>query len=273
MICSGLIPSSSARSADRPRLRWPRAARRGVPRRREGVLVIRRSTAPGQAAPVDADAHWLGVLQGELDNGRNCRSRLALKPLPGLMRYLSSASAQASSRQQRVPVEWKSPTSARPRPSAPTGRGCGGRPWGLVVDRDPHDLEPAGQRCAGVPCPRCRRCRCWSSTADNRGVAAYDDAADADGNGAAAREEGGGHRPILARLRDARVSLSPCLFKHGERAGVRGSNRRRSKRLLPPAAQHGGEDGGDEEQGQHQHDGGPARRIQRHRQEQSERHR
>ena len=81
----------------------------------------------------------------------NCRSRLALKPtLPGLMRYLSSASAQAGfSAEQRVAVvvevaDQRHGHAHLRQPVADVRHGLGGL---VAVDRDAHDLGAgAGER-------------------------------------------------------------------------------------------------------------------------------
>ena len=101
----------------------------------------------------------------------NCRSFLSLKPtLPGLMRYLSSASAQAGMIGQQLVADVMEVADDRhvdadlEQPLLDLRHGGGGL---VAVDRDAHDLGAGARqrRHLARRSRRHRRCRCWSSTA------------------------------------------------------------------------------------------------------------
>jgi hypothetical protein len=87
----------------------------------------------------------LSLPAGDFDHGRRTARRACPRPtLPGLMRYLSSASAQAGYWLSSLwPLKWKSPISGTVTPSgieplADRRHGGGGL---LAVDGDPHQLR------------------------------------------------------------------------------------------------------------------------------------
>ena len=104
----------------------------------------------------------------------NCDRASCLKPtLPGLMRYLASASAHAGcSRQQLVAVvvEVADQRHVAPVRVEPVADVRHGRRRLARVDRDAHELGAGARERAHLRDGRrrCRRCRCWSSTARRR---------------------------------------------------------------------------------------------------------
>ena len=123
----------------------------------------------------------------------NCRSRLSLKPtLPGLMRYLASAAAQAGcSLQQRVTVVVEIADQRRVHaediePLADVrhgGRGLG------TIDGDAHQLGAGARERSDLSGRRLDigRVGIGHRLDDDRGIAAQRDVADPDRDGVPAR--------------------------------------------------------------------------------------
>ena len=133
-------PSAPAPRAS-PRARRIGAARLGSrPSARQQLLIER--------APIGADAHRLAILQRHLDDGGELRVLLSLKPtLPGLMRYLSSACAQAGGRPAacgRCSENRRSAARRRPTAQPLADMRDGGRRF-VAIDGDAHEFG-AGAR-------------------------------------------------------------------------------------------------------------------------------
>ena len=138
----------------------------------------------------------------------NCGSRLLPRPtLPGLMRYLSSASAQAGCAASSLwPLKWKSPTSGTSQPSERSrSRMCGhGRRRLVGIDRHAHELRARLGELAHLARRRLdvRRVGIGHRLDDDRRAAADSDGADAYRDRAAAR---GGHFAFCAAIQSSTV--------------------------------------------------------------------
>ena len=146
-----------------------------------------------EAAPVDADAHGLAVLQRQLDDGGELAVALGLEAdVAGIDAVLvERLGAGGILGEQRVAVVVEVADQRHGRahlrqPVADVRHGLGGL---VAVDRDAHDLGAGAGKLGRLARGRLDvgRVGVGHRLHDDRRIAADDDAADIDGDGGAAR--------------------------------------------------------------------------------------
>ena len=175
MIRSGASPSSSARAADSSAdctIASCITARASFGAAERAFSSISRVSSSWSSEP-QLTPMRTGLSQRSAMSmmAPNWRSFLSLKPtLPGLMRYLSSASAAAGMLGEQLVADVVEVADERHAHAAAHElvADVRDRLRGLVaIDGDAHELGAGARQRRDLLAPsrRCRRCRCWSSTA------------------------------------------------------------------------------------------------------------